>query len=146
MLEGADGPAIMEVNSSPGLQGIEAATGIDVAGEIIDYLANNVRYPELDIRQRLTVSRGYGVVEISVGEALELAGKTIEQSALRDRDIVVLSLTRDNKVIPNPRHTRELQNGDRLLCFGKISSMNDLLPQTLRDATAPRRPAAAETP
>src|SRR5688572_8279084 len=49
MLEGADGPAIMEVNSSPGLQGIEAATGIDVAGEIIDYVANNVRYPELDI-------------------------------------------------------------------------------------------------
>jgi ribosomal protein S6--L-glutamate ligase len=140
MLEGADGPAIMEVNSSPGLQGIEAATGIDVAGEIIDYVANNVRYPELDIRQRLTVSRGYGVAEISVGESLDLAGKTIEQSALRDRDIVVLSLTRENKVIPNPRFTRELQNGDRLLCFGKISNMNDLLPVGHRDPQTMRRP------
>jgi ribosomal protein S6--L-glutamate ligase len=91
-----------------------------------------VRYPELDIRQRLTVSRGYGVAEISVGESLGIAGCTIEQAGLRERDIVVLSLTRENKVIPNPRNTRELQNGDRLLCFGKISNMNDLLPLSLR--------------
>jgi ribosomal protein S6--L-glutamate ligase len=132
MLEGKDGPNIMEVNSSPGLQGIEYATGKDVAGEIIDYVANNVRYPEFDIRQRLTVSRGYGVAEISVGESLGMAGRTLEQSGLRDRDIVVLSLTRENKVIPNPRNTRELQNGDRLLCYGKISNMNDLLPASVR--------------
>jgi ribosomal protein S6--L-glutamate ligase len=135
MLEGKDGPNIMEVNSSPGLQGIEAATGKDVAGEVIDYVANNVRYPELDIRQRLTVSRGYGVAEISVGESLGIAGCTIEQSGLRDRDIVVLSLTRENKVIPNPRNTRELQNGDRLLCFGKISNMSDLIPLSARVAS-----------
>jgi len=29
---------VLEVNSSPGLEGIEAATGVDVAGEIIAYL------------------------------------------------------------------------------------------------------------
>ncbi|MFV0252655.1 MAG: RimK family alpha-L-glutamate ligase, partial [Beutenbergiaceae bacterium] len=38
MLEGADGPLVMEVNSSPGLEGIEAATKLDVAGSIIDYI------------------------------------------------------------------------------------------------------------
>src|SRR5688572_32723629 len=37
MLEGANGPLVMEVNSSPGLQGIEAATQLDVAGAIIDF-------------------------------------------------------------------------------------------------------------
>src|SRR6187402_3241599 len=31
------GPLVLEVNSSPGLEGIEHATGIDVAGEIIEY-------------------------------------------------------------------------------------------------------------
>ncbi len=31
------GPLIMEVNSSPGLEGIERATGVDIAGKIIDY-------------------------------------------------------------------------------------------------------------
>ena len=34
------GPLILEVNASPGLEGIEAASGTDVAGSIIDYVAN----------------------------------------------------------------------------------------------------------
>jgi ribosomal protein S6--L-glutamate ligase len=37
MLESGDGPKIMEVNSSPGLEGIEKATKIDVAGLIIEH-------------------------------------------------------------------------------------------------------------
>ncbi len=38
MLQSSRGPLVMEVNSSPGLQGIEAATGKDIAGKIIEYL------------------------------------------------------------------------------------------------------------
>ncbi|MGO3653557.1 MAG: RimK family alpha-L-glutamate ligase, partial [Sphingobacterium sp.] len=38
MLPSARGPLILEVNSSPGLEGIEAATGKDIACEIIKYL------------------------------------------------------------------------------------------------------------
>lgn len=37
MLEGADGPLVMEVNSSPGLEGIAAATKLDVAGASRSY-------------------------------------------------------------------------------------------------------------
>ena len=33
------GPLVLEVNSSPGLEGIEEATGIDVAGCIIEHVA-----------------------------------------------------------------------------------------------------------
>lgn len=33
-----DGPQVLEVNSSPGLQGIETTTGIDVAGKIMEYI------------------------------------------------------------------------------------------------------------
>jgi ribosomal protein S6--L-glutamate ligase len=32
------GPLVLEVNSSPGLEGIEAATGVDVAGRIVDHV------------------------------------------------------------------------------------------------------------
>lgn len=35
------GPLILEVNSSPGLQGIEASTGLDIAGMIIEYAEKN---------------------------------------------------------------------------------------------------------
>ncbi len=38
MLESKNGPLILEVNSSPGLEGIETATGIDVADEIIQFV------------------------------------------------------------------------------------------------------------
>lgn len=43
MLRSNHGPVIMEVNSSPGLEGIEAATGKDVAGMIIDFIAANAK-------------------------------------------------------------------------------------------------------
>jgi len=41
MLRSNHGPVVMEVNSSPGLEGIEESSGKDVAGAIIDYLEKN---------------------------------------------------------------------------------------------------------
>ena len=38
LLESAEGPMVMEVNSSPGLEGIEKATGEDVAGAVVEYI------------------------------------------------------------------------------------------------------------
>lgn len=38
LLRSNRGPVVMEVNSSPGLRGIETATGIDVAGKVIDHI------------------------------------------------------------------------------------------------------------
>jgi ribosomal protein S6--L-glutamate ligase len=37
MLESRSGPKIMEVNSSPGFEGLERATGLDIAGMIVDH-------------------------------------------------------------------------------------------------------------
>lgn len=42
MLQSANGPLILEVNSSPGLEGIESATGKDIAKSIIRYIERNV--------------------------------------------------------------------------------------------------------
>ena len=41
MLRSNHGPVVMEVNSSPGLEGVEKATNIDIAGKIIDFLVVN---------------------------------------------------------------------------------------------------------
>ena len=41
MLQSERGPLILEVNSSPGLEGIESATGKDIAGQIIKYVERN---------------------------------------------------------------------------------------------------------
>lgn len=38
MIPSSRGPLVMEVNSSPGLEGIEKATGVDIAGTIMDFI------------------------------------------------------------------------------------------------------------
>jgi len=43
ILRSSRGPLVMEVNSSPGLQGIEVATGKDVAGMIIEFIEKNAK-------------------------------------------------------------------------------------------------------
>ena len=152
MLEGADGPQVMEVNSSPGLEGIEGATGIDVAGSVIDYVLEQVRFPELDLRQRLTVSKGFGVAEIPIGDLSTLIGKSLADSGLSEQEVNVLTLYRDGKVIAKPRRDRVLESGDRLLCFGKLAVMRDFLPEhkpprvrKLKAAKAAEAKAAAES-
>lgn len=128
MLEGKDGPQIMEVNSSPGLEGIEGATGLDIAGEVIDYIEDQVKFPEIDIRQRLTVSRGYSVADIHIPEGSKFEGMTIEATGLREQDVVVLTLRRKGSVISNPKGSRVLEPEDTLLCYGKSEHMKAMIP------------------
>ena len=141
MLEGKDGPQVMEVNSSPGLEGIESCTELDIAGAVIDYIAAQVDFPEIDLRQRLTVSKGYGVTEIYVPEGSRFIGQTINDTRLDESDINVLTLYRDSKVIPNPRSGRVLEPGDKLLCFGKLEAMRAMIPARTRRK---RRPVVQE--
>ena len=53
MLEGKDGPQIMEINSSPGLEGIESCTQLDIAGAVVDYIAGKGRFS-----RKLTFAKG----------------------------------------------------------------------------------------
>jgi ribosomal protein S6--L-glutamate ligase len=53
LLRSNHGPVVMEVNSSPGLEGIETATGKNVAGMIIDFIEKNARVGK-------TRTRGHG--------------------------------------------------------------------------------------
>jgi ribosomal protein S6--L-glutamate ligase len=138
MLEGKDGPQVMEVNSSPGLEGIETSTELDVAGAVVDYLAAQVDFPEIDIRQRLTVSKGYGVTELYIPEGSKFVGQGMRDTQLSDKDINVLTLYRDGKVIPNPRSDRILEPGDKLLCYGKLEAMRDMIPVRTRRKRQPK--------
>lgn len=136
MLESDTGPQVMEVNSSPGLEGIEGVTNIDVAGAIMSYVTNHVEFPDMDLRQRLTARKGYGVAELSVGLESPLVNQTIADS-IRSQGVVVLELTTTHHVVfTNPPDTHVLQQGDRLLCFGKLDAMRSMTPPP---AVRPRR-------
>ncbi len=132
MLESDIGPLVMEVNSSPGLEGIETATKLDVAGAIIDYVDNQVAFPQIDIRERLAVSTGYGVAELVVHGDADLVGKTLGESGLRDRDMTVLTLHQGTTVVPNPADRHVLEAEDRLLCFGRLEEMRSMIPARIK--------------
>jgi ribosomal protein S6--L-glutamate ligase len=145
LLDSNDGPLVMEVNASPGLEGIERATKVDVAGAIVQHVEEQVLFPDIDIRQRLTLAHGYGVAEIPVAPGSALVGKSIAESGLRQLDIVVLNLERGSVPIPNPRASRVMEAGDVLLCFGKLLSLRTVLPQ-LAGAEPPASSAPPEAP
>ncbi len=135
LLEADGGPQVMEVNASPGLEGIEGATGVDVAGKIIEHLEQQVKFPDFDIRQRLTLSAGYSVAELPVDKSSELAGQLLSDTHLRQRDIAVLSIERGGTMFPNPIGSHRIQAGDVLLVYGKMLALRALIPPR-----KPRRP------
>ena len=50
ILRSNHGPVVMEVNSSPGLEGIETATGKDIAGMIIEFMEKNAKHKKTRTR------------------------------------------------------------------------------------------------
>jgi ribosomal protein S6--L-glutamate ligase len=58
LIRSARGPLVLEVNSSPGLEGIEAATGVDIAGRIVDHVVSGGQPPRARrvSRARFTIS------------------------------------------------------------------------------------------
>jgi ribosomal protein S6--L-glutamate ligase len=127
MLETHEGPQVLEVNSSPGLEGIELATGVDVAGAIIEHAEAHVRFPEVDLRQRLKLGSGHEIAEIRVGRRSTLAKVTLRESGLRDAGIQVLSITRGGEVLMNPRGDQRVLAGDVLLCLGRHSDLAEVV-------------------
>jgi len=128
MLEGKEGPVIMEVNSSPGLEGIERASGKDIAGEIIDFLEGHIRFGDLDIRQRLAFARGYVVSEFYVSEKSKIAGRVLAESGLGERGIIVMSINRNDQHYPAPTGQDEIHSGDILLCYGPKTALQEYIP------------------
>jgi ribosomal protein S6--L-glutamate ligase len=60
ILRSNHGPVVMEVNSSPGLEGIENATGKDVAGMIINFLVKRIEETKGKSTRTRTRTRGKG--------------------------------------------------------------------------------------
>jgi ribosomal protein S6--L-glutamate ligase len=128
MLETANGPAVMEVNSSPGLEGIELATSIDVAGEIIAFIEERARFNEVPLEQMLRFKQGYAVISAKVAPGSVLAGQTLRESKLRTRDVFILAIERGSLRYNFPHADARIEVGDTLVCYGKVSLLRQLLP------------------
>ena len=55
MLRSDRGPLVLEVNSSPGFEGVEKVTGVDVAGQIIEYVERQIERPLTKTKDKVGV-------------------------------------------------------------------------------------------
>lgn len=138
MLEAADGPQVLEVNSSPGLEGIEAVSGIDVAGAIIEDIERQVLFPDVDLRQRLRLAAGYGIAEFQVHNMPSIEGRLLKDTPLAEQNIRVIHITRQKSIIPNPNGMEVIHTGDTLLCYGEFRFLESLMPRSKPKRTRKR--------
>ncbi len=128
-----------------GLQtGANVHAHVDIGDAIIQHIEQQVLFPDIDIRQKLTLQKEYGVAEFQLSRESSICGKTLRESGLREKDILVLNIQRGTLNIPNPKSTRQLLANDVLLCFGSLLAMRSLVhvgvvPHKLDTPPPPRR-------
>lgn len=127
MLESEAGPLVMEVNSSPGLEGIEAATGIDVAMAIVKHLESALSTPEEVLREVAALDKSDIVAELTLGPRNRLVGMTLSESKLDALDVRVLSIKRGSLSMMNPSASTRFFLSDVVVLFGKRTSLEALV-------------------
>ena len=136
MLESQAGPLVMEVNSSPGLEGIEAATGIDVAMAIVKHLESALCAPESEfdgspngeeLREVAALDKSDIVAELTLGPRNRLVGVTLCESKLDALDVRVLSIKRGSLSMMNPSASTRFFLADVVVLFGKRTSLEALV-------------------
>jgi ribosomal protein S6--L-glutamate ligase len=130
MLEGNDGPQVMEVNSSPGLEGIEGASRVDVASAIIRHLEQAVEEggPQgAAFVERARLEHGSVLSELRVGD--RLAGRRVRE--LVPEGTRVLTLVRRGAAVDAPDPAAAAAAGDVLVVYGPKERMR-VLPAGLR--------------
>ncbi len=145
LLESARGPLLLEVNSSPGLEGIEKATGINVAGHIMTHVVETHAFTPIDLNQLLSNKEGYGTLSLKVRRYPELVGRRLGDLMTNDDDGTIAAIGRAGAHIWNPSSDIALREADELIFYGALDVLHQrirpLIKQTI-DArfTAPEQP------
>tara|TARA_B100001750_G_scaffold245254_1_gene264425 strand:- start:2006 stop:3151 length:1146 start_codon:yes stop_codon:yes gene_type:complete len=137
LLESDRGALVLEVNSSPGLEGIETASGVNVAGAIIEHCIANQGFSTTDLGQLLRSRPNHGVVSVSITRHPILNGKQIGDVFTEINEQVVFAIAREGSHIWKPRRTFTLRRGDEIICYGEIDrihrQLEPWLTQSLND-------------
>lgn len=128
LLEGNDGPLVLEVNSSPGLEGIEKASGVNVAGAIVDYVMEDTAFGEVDLDQLLRTIPGSGVLSLQLRNHPKMVGKRLDEVFA---SIPVFALSRGDRLVWNPDAEVQLRYDDVLVCYGELTELRSSLRQAM---------------
>ncbi len=128
LLESARGPLLLEVNSSPGLEGIEKASGVNVASHIMSHVVEAHAFTPIDLNQLLSNKEGHGTLSLKVRRYPELVGRRLGDLMTFDDDGSIAAIGRAGAHIWNPSEDLVLREADELIFYGAI----DILHQRIR--------------
>ena len=75
----------------------------------------------------LHVAKNYGIAEVNIKGHCQDLNKTLNESSLRAKDILVLAIERENTVIPTPKADDRILLNDTLICYGKLSNIAGII-------------------
>ncbi len=86
-------------------------------------------FEEATTEDLLHFLEGYGLVKKIVGAKSGLIDKTLAKSHLREKGAVVLGIEREKSWIPVPKANEVIKRGDRLVVYGPLNALRDILKQ-----------------
>ncbi len=98
-----------------------------LTSKIRETLREKLHFEKVHVEELLQQSDGYGIASIFVGRRSKVAGLTLTKSGFKERDLMILSIERDEGVIPVPKAQTKIQVGDRLICYGKLENLRGLI-------------------
>jgi Trk-type K+ transport system membrane component len=70
---------------------------------------------------------GFGALGIDVKNKSHLVNKTIKEADLAGKDVKVLAIEREQASFAFPKETEKIEAGDKIICFGKLAVLKDIL-------------------
>lgn len=81
------------------------------------------------VEEVLRLDRQYGVAEVVLEKNNNLIGQNIAQSQIRDKEIFILAIETRDSFIHSPRGTQVLNQGDKLIVYGKLARVHEIMCQ-----------------
>lgn len=78
------------------------------------------------IDEILHLAENFGIAEILVKKDSPNINKTLAESTFRQKDILILAIERNHSIIPAPKAADILEEGDSLICYGKLKNMEEI--------------------
>ena len=98
-----------------------------LTNKIRELLKEKLHFDKVYVEELLQQVDGYGIAKIVVAKKSKVAGATLSESGFTERDLIVLSIERDKEVIHVPDAQATIRVGDRLICYGKLDNLTELI-------------------
>jgi hypothetical protein len=106
-------------------------TNSKVAGKLTDILRLHIVKRDIikpvSFEELVVSTGGYGVSSIEICKDSPILNKTLLESELRQQDITILTIEREEQTIPNPSADTKILLGDKVICFGKLKNIRTQL-------------------